>query len=365
MLAIDGSYLEGGGQIVRTALALSTVTGIPFICTDIRKGRKDVGLKAQHLTAIMTLGELCGSECEGAKLGSTEIVFHPKPVSHHKITIDIGTAGSISLLLQSLMPPLLFAGKRVSLTLVGGTDVAWAMPIDYMQHVLFPQLLRFAKIDVKLVRRGYYPKGAGLVEVKIKPMIKRNEHSFDDFLMNVRKRCKPYALSKRESLLCIKGISHASIDLQGAKVAERQAHAAQFMVKKLNCPVIIETQYQDTLSTGSGITLHAMFGKEEEDIRNPIRLGADALGEKGKKAEVVGEEAAKKLLMEIESSAAVDVYLADNLLLYLALAGGKLCTSTLSMHTKTNMYIIEHFLGPVFSVERNCISVMHTREERL
>ncbi len=365
MLHINGNYLEGGGQIVRTALALSTLTGIPFRCTDIRKGRKDAGLKAQHLTAITALKELCDAECEGAELGATEIIFHPKPISKHILTIDIGTAGSISLLLQSLLPPLLFADRRVTLTIIGGTDVAWAMPIDYVQHVLVPQLLRFGKISIRLIRRGYYPKGAGMVEVKIQPLFKRNKFSFDDFLMTIRKRVKPYALDARKNLLCIKGISHASMDLQQAKVAERQAHAAKMLLNHLGCPIIIDAQYYQTLSAGSGITLYAVFGDDEEEACNPIRLGADALGERGKKAEVVGEEAAKKLLEEIKSPAAVDIHLADNLLPYLALCGGKICTSALSQHTKTNMHAIGQFLGPVFTMRENCVSVACTKEERI
>lgn len=364
MLTIDGSYLEGGGQIVRTALALSTLTGIPFRCIDIRKGRKDTGLKAQHLTAIKALEELCGAQCEGAALGATEITFYPKPIKKFRHTIDIGTAGSISLLLQSLLPPLLFAEKNVSLTIIGGTDGLWAMPIDYMQAVLLPQLQRFTKIDMKMTKRGYYPKGGGVVDLKIKPFWKKYA-SFEDLLLTLRKEVIPYHFDKQKKLLCIKGISHASMDLQNAKVAERQTHAAKALFHTVDCPIKIDTAYSQTLSTGSGITLCALFGDEEEDQRNPMRLGADALGEKGKKAEIVGEEAAKKLLHEIQSGAAVDIHLADNILPYLALCGGKIHTSTISLHAKTNIWVIEKFLGEIFTVENTYISVLAAHEENI
>lgn len=368
MLEIDGSYHEGGGQIVRTALGLSVLTGIPFVCKDIRKGRADSGLKAQHLTAIQTFKKLSSSKCDGAELGSTEITFHPKPIKKYSLEIDIGTAGSISLLLQSLLPALVFADKKICLKITGGTDVAWAMPIDYLQNLLAPQLMRFANIKIRQTKKGYYPKGGGLVELKITPKIKRNTcNSFDDFVMEIRKNCNPFALEKQDKLLIVRGISHSSNDLQNAKVAERQASAAKNVLQELKCPILINSGYYNTLSTGSGIMAYAIFGnkEEEEDSRNPIRLGADVLGEKGKKAEIVGEECAKKLIKEIETKGAVDEHLVDNLLPFLALAGGKICTTEISSHAKTNIYAIEKFLGPTFSIKDNCISVVHNRVEKI
>ncbi len=363
MLTIDGSYLEGGGQIVRTALALSTLTSIPFRCTDIRKGRKDKGLKAQHLTAIKALEELCGARCEGAALGATEITFYPKPIKKFRHKIDIGTAGSISLLLQSLLPPLLFAEKRVALTITGGTDGLWAMPIDYLQHVLVPQLTRFADMNIKMLRRGYYPKGGGIIDLRIHQ--RYHVDSFDDLLLTLRKEVTPYHLKEQKKILCIKGISHASLDLQNAKVAERQAHAAKIVLSKMDCPLKIDMTYAQTHSPGSGITLYALFGDEEEDQKNPLRLGSDALGERGKRAELVGEEAAKELLHEIQSGAAVDVHMADNLLPYLALVGGEIYTSEITHHSQTNRWVIEQFLGKIFTQEKNCISVLFTKEEKI
>lgn len=367
MLIIDGSYLEGGGQIVRTALAFSTLTGIPFKCTNIRKGRKDSGLKAQHLCAIKSLQQLYGAECKNAIKGSTEIEFYPNKLKQNSLLIDIGTAGSISLLLQAILPPLLFADKKIALTIIGGTEGAWAMPIDYMQHVVLPQLSKFAKIEMNLIKRGYYPKGNGQIELSIKPEIKIGRFNvFDDFVLTIKKECLPYKLDRLEKLLCIKGISHASLELEKANVAQRQADAATYLLKEFNCPISIDISYSKTSSMGSGIMLCAIFSKkDEEDFANIIRIGADVLGERGKKAEIVGEDAAKKLKVLISTKAPVDLHLADNLVPYLALVGGKINVSEITKHTKTNIYTIERFIGPVFNIMGNSISVLYNDEERI
>ena len=161
-------------------------------------------------------------------------------------------------------------------------------------------------------------------------------------------------LTEQHNLIQIKGISHASLDLQKAEVAERQAKAAKIILNKFNCPIQIRTEYSDTLSTGSGITVWAIFSKnpEEIDFNNPIILGADALGEKTKRSEEVGKESAEKLVKEIESKAPVDSHLADNLMPFLALFGGRIKVSKITGHTLTNIYVCEQFLGKIFEVDK-------------
>ena len=159
---------------------------------------------------------------------------------------------------------------------------------------------------------------------------------------------------EQHHLIQIKGVSHASRNLESARVAERQAHSAQAILgKKYNAPIKISSEYQDTLSIGSGITLWAIFSKNKDDIdeNNPIRLGADALGEQGKKAEIVGEEAAKNLIKEIESKAPVDRHLADQILPFMALVNGSIKTSEITNHCRTNIYAIQQFMGEVFKVD--------------
>ena len=339
MIKLDGNYLEGGGQIVRTALALSTITGKEFEVKGIRKGRKKSGLKNQHLYCVKALQELCGAKAEGAELGSEYLHYKPGKIQGKTISIDIGTAGSITLLLQALLLPSIFADKKVRLKIKGGTDTKWSMPVDYFREILLPQLRKYADIDFKLERRGYYPKGNGKVDIKIK---------------QIEDRSKKIELLEQGYLLHIKGISHASFDLQKANVAERQSRAAKVLLKKLNVPVQIRTEYVNTDSTGSGIVLWAIFSKDKDEIdfNNPIRIGADGLGERGKRAEEVGKEAAERLLEEISYRAPVDRYLADNLIPFLALFGGQIKVSNISNHTLTNIYVVEQFLGKIFSVDK-------------
>jgi RNA 3'-terminal phosphate cyclase (GTP) len=342
MIELDGSYLEGGGQIVRTALALSTIAQKAFEVKDIRKGRSKAGLKNQHLFCIKALEELCNSKTEGVELGSEHLKYWPGKIKGRTLSVDIGTAGSITLLLQSLLIPSIFA--KVRLKIIGGTDVSWSPSFDYFNNVFLPQIRRYADIEASLLKRGYYPKGGGKVDIKIKPK----------FSLENLKEAPKVELMEQHSLVHVKGVSHASLDLQKANVAERQAKAAKLIVNKLNCPVQIRTEYCDTLSTGSGITLWVIFSKdpEEIDIMNPIRLGADSLGERGKRAEEVGREAADKLLKEIESKAAVDRHLGDNLIPFIGLIGGKIKVSEITNHTLTNIYVCEQFLGKVFKVDR-------------
>ena len=363
MIKINGAYLEGGGQITRTALALSSITQKPFEIYDIRKGRKDSGLKNQHLYCVKSLQELCNANAEGAELGSLYLKYYPKKLVAKNLNIDIETAGSITLLLQALLPPSIFVSKPITIAITGGTDTKWSQPFDYFNNVLLPQLQKFAKIEAKLLKRGYYPKGNGKVDIKINPKFKLNDFSsFEEFHQNLKQNAKPYNLTEQHNLIQIKGISHASRNLESARVAERQAHSAQAILgRKFNVPMKISSEYQDTLSTGSGISLWAIFSKNKDDIdeNNPIRLGADALGEQGKKAEIVGEEAAKNLLMEIESKAPVDKYLADQILPFMALIGNStIKVSEITNHCRTNIYTIQQFLGEIFKVdEKKMISI--------
>ena len=356
MISIDGAYLEGGGQIVRTALALSTITQKPFEVYDIRKGRKDSGLKNQHLYCVKSLQELCNADAEGAELGSMFLKYYPKKIIAKNLGIDIETAGSITLLMQAVLLPAMFVSKPITITITGGTDTKWSQPFDYFNNVLLPQLQRFAKIEARLLKRGYYPKGNGEVEIKINPKYKLNDfENFEEFHQHLKNNIQKINLIEQHYLIQIKGISHASKNLQQANVAERQAEAAQQLLKqKYNAPLQITTQYQDTLSTGSGIMLWAIFSKNEDDIdeNNPIRLGADSLGEQGKKAEIVGQEAAQNLIKEIESKAPVDRHLADQILPFMALIGNSsIKVSDITNHCRTNIYIIQQFLGEVFKVD--------------
>ena len=360
MIVLDGSFGEGGGQIVRTALALSALTGKAFTINHIRKGRAQSGLKHQHLHCIKALEKLCGGKASGSGLGSDAITFTPGQIKGKTISIDIGTAGSISLLLQAVLLPAIFADTKVRLKITGGTDGKWAMPIDYFHEVFVPHLRKYAEVTVKLVKRGYFPKGGGKVDILIKPRFKVGDFpEMDSFLHAIKERGVPFKLHDQGSLVSVKGVSHASRDLEKAEVAERQAKCAKITLMKLNAPISIRTEYSDALSTGSGIVLWANFSTdlEEIDLNNPIKIGADALGEKGKRAEIVGNESAKRLLTEISFEAPVDEYLSDNLIPFLALFGGTMKVAKISKHALTNIYVCENFLGKIFKVDKEARTI--------
>jgi len=354
MIVLDGK--ESGGQLLRTALAISSLTGQPFRAIHIRGARPTPGLKPQHVHCIKALQELCAARAEGVEVGSEELLYIPGKLSVKNHTIDIGTAGSITLLLQAVLLPCLFGKKTHTLTIKGGTDTKWSMPIDYFINVLVPQLRRLAQIEVKLLKRGYYPKGGGEVQITIKPEVLRNE--FDEFVsFQHTLQHKSFSLAEQGELVSIKGISHASKDLAG--VAERQARAAETILKQHNVPIDISVQYADTLSTGSGITLWAIYSPTTEDIdvMNPIRIGADALGQRGKPAEIVGEEAANKLMKEMDGKAPVDSHLADNLIPIIGLCRpSSINVTAITEHTRINMKAVEAFLGKIFSEQENVIS---------
>ena len=203
MVKIDGSYGEGGGQILRTALFLSLVTSTPFKIFNIRSSRKNPGLKRQHLTIIRALKILTTSTASGDRLGSTELEFKPGKILGGNIELDVETAGSIPLVLQTLIPVLIFAQKSSRLIIYGGTDVPGGMTMDYLRFVFLPYLTRFTnKISIKVKRRGYYPKGNGKVEIEIIPRF----HSMED----VRNKVSPLKLDSCEKLDSILVLSVSS-----------------------------------------------------------------------------------------------------------------------------------------------------------
>ncbi len=348
---LDGSYLEGGGQIVRTALGLSVLLGVPFRVKNIRKGRKDAGLKAQHVHAIKALQVLCNAKVEGAEEGSTTLLFVPQALKPRKIEVDIGTAGSISLLLQALLVPLVFAEKRTTLMIHGGTEVAWSPSIDYVSLVLLPLLEQYADIRIEVKKRGYYPKGGGVCEVTIVPRYQWKENKVKD--------APRFVLDVQGKLVCVRGAAVASLSLMEREVAERMAGRAKSVLSQCHVPVDVRTEYAQTLSPGCSLTLAAVCSTSSEESNGSKKrvLGVDGLGEREVSAEELGERVARKLITALESGAAVDEHAADQLIPYLGLVGGVMKVPALSLHAKTNMFVVEQFLKKKFVVEGNMITV--------
>ncbi|MCE4618709.1 MAG: RNA 3'-terminal phosphate cyclase [Desulfurococcales archaeon] len=324
-VVIDGSMGEGGGQILRTALAISAVTGRPVRVVNIRAKRKNPGLRPQHLTAVKALAMITEARVHGASVGSMELEFWPRTIRGGEYRLDIGTAGSISLVLQALLPALAYADKPVHLWIRGGTDVPMSPTIDYVREVLTRLLSRFGyRFHVTVKRRGHYPRGGGIVEVSI-----------DDPPGGYR----PVDLTVRGEIKGIYGRSHA-VRLP-RHVAERQARSAsEVVLKELGIKPEIDVEWYEPgrdphLGPGSGITLWCLTS-------NSV-LGADSLGARGKPAEKVGREAAVELVEDLRTNAAVDRHASDMLPLYMALAGGvsRYTGARLTSHTETVFKLLE------------------------
>jgi RNA 3'-phosphate cyclase len=335
MVKIDGSFGEGGGQILRTATALAAVLKVPCHVFNIRKGRPKPGLQTQHLLGLKALNEICNGKLEGDFLNSTEIKFFPGEIYKEKISIKIPTAGSITLILQTLIPACLFAKKPVEIEFDGGaTDTFFSPTIDHFRYVFLKILEKVGvKIEIEILKRGYYPEGGAKVIGKIFPS-----------------KIKPLDLTERGNLKKIVAISGASELLKNKKVAERQLMGVREVIGKLKLPIEERAEYYKTQCPGSQICLIAEF-------ENTI-IGTDNLGKLGKRAEDVGKEAALELLKEQKSGACLDKYLADQILPYMALAKEKsqITVSEITNHCKTNIWVIEKFLEGKFEIRENLIS---------
>lgn len=347
MIELDGNYGEGGGAIIRSALALATLTGKGFKIKNIRKRRCKPGLMAQHLNGVRAVKELCNAEVKGAELHSTGLEFIPDNLEAKTISVDIGTAGSITLLLQAILLPSLFGNGKVRLRLRGGTDTKWSMPYDYFSNVFIPHIRHLADIKVELLQRGYFPKGGGKVDISLQPKYKVGEFdNFESFVDRLRQSARGFKILDSGKIEKIEGISHAASVLQKPEVAERQIKGAKQALRNFDGNIKIKGEYSDALCAGSGICLWAV--SDEGAI-----IGADALGERGKRAEIVGKEAGENLLRELKLDAPIDGYLADQLIPYLALVGGSYRTTKISPHTTTNIYVAEKFLDVKFKIEED------------
>jgi RNA 3'-phosphate cyclase len=322
MIEIDGSYGEGGGQILRTAVAMAAFRGIPCRITNIRKGRSQPGLRHQHQAGVKALAQLCNAEVAGLSVGSEEVTFKPGQIAGGTLSIDVGTAGAIGLILQSLMLPAINVPFPLLLTIRGGTDVPWAPTIGYITEVVIPVLGTVGyRGEVAMTRRGYFPRGGGEVSAELKGGI-----------------LTPLELVEPGHIQLISGRSHASWALREQRVAERQQAGAMAILEKAGVPIEIKVEYGPTASPGSGIDLWAQAQN--------TRLGANALSARGKKAEEVGADAAAALLRQISSGAVLDEWLGDQIIPFLAVAGGRATISIarLTEHLRTNLWVVNHFL---------------------
>lgn len=325
---IDGSYGEGGGSLLRYAIALSSVTMKPVEVFNIRVKRSNPGLRPQHLNAVRALARMTDALVEGDEIGSYRIRFIPRRKAGGSFEIDIGTAGSVSLIVQAVLPVCLTSESETVLRIRGGTDVPMAPPIDYMADVFLPNLsLLGARVELRVLRRGHYPKGGGIIELRVKP----------SNLISIQK-------VSRDEFSRILGRSHA-VKLPRS-VVERISSSAEEVLRREGFEVEIEREWSedDHLGPGAGIVLWT---------DSSPRIGADELGEKSKPSEIVGRNAALKITGEVKTKMAFDNHTGDMIIPYLAIARGtsKVGLSKLTMHAESNIWLVERFLAAKFKVD--------------
>lgn len=328
MIVVDGSIGEGGGQILRTAVALAAILGEPVRIVNIRAKRSRPGLRPQHLNAIRAIASMTGGRLEGDRVGSMEVYFEPGRIKPGTYRIDIGTAGSVSLILQAVLPVAAYSPGPVRLWIRGGTDVPRAPTIDYMREVLARLLAQLGyTLRITVETRGHYPKGGGIVHVDI-PSPPQGFKTRD--------------FTRRGALVEARGRSHA-VKLP-RHVAERQARSARETLRRLTgIEASVEVEWvppedRRHLGPGSGVALWTVY---EQTV-----LGGDSLGERGKPAEKVGREAAEHLAGDLATGAALDRHASDMIPLYLALAGGvsRVTGARLTLHARTVLMLLEQML---------------------
>ena len=330
MIVINGGYHEGGGQIVRTAVGLSALTGKDLRIDNIRAKRPKPGLSYQHVCAVNAVAQMCCARTKGVFVGSKTLEFSPgKYEGLKEIKVKIPTAGAIGLVLQPLIIAAFGVKEKITIEIEGGASFGkWAPPATYIQNVFCRAISAFGcDVKVDVLRHGFYPKGGGLTQVGIEPLKPKSAD----------------LVSFRENAKSVNGLSVASRDLERRDVARRQAESA----KKILCEagvfgeVSIEERYVDSVSAGSGIVLW---------IGGNMFLGASSVGEVSKRAEDVGKKAAIELIDDYKTEAYVDKYLCDQLIPFLAMCGGRIKTSEITKHTETNVWVVEKFMDVSFDV---------------
>lgn len=322
-IQIDGSQGEGGGQILRTALSLSMLTGLPFELVNIRAGRKKPGLMRQHLVCVQASQRISNAVVEGAELHSQKLYFQPQHVQTGKYDFHIGSAGSTILVFQTLLPALMMQSEASQITIHGGTHNPMAPTADFIQHCFFPFIQKLGiEVDFECERAGFFPIGAGQINITIHPWKSKLKH----------------CILTKGKLLDIQGYA-AALNIQ-QDIADREL---EVLNNKLGLNQRKRVNFQ---GISQGNTAFVVLNYEHH------QQVFSALGEKKKCAEKVAHDLAKQVKAYLDSNAVVDEYLADQLLLPLALGqGGEFTAQVVSEHTKTQAEMIQKFLKCDIQIE--------------
>ena len=333
-MIVDGSYLEGGGQILRISTALSVLLKKSIRVEKIRAGRKDCGLKPQHLTGIKLLREISNANLSGAEIRSIEIHFNPQTLKSGTFIADTKTAGSVGLILQNVLPCLIFSGSECQLHLRGGTNADHSPQIDFFEHIFKPIANKMnIDFDLEILRRGFYPQGGGEVFVKTKPVRKLKSVELIDFGKVIRIHGRAFVAG-----------------VLPIKIASRMSETAANLLKPLFPDISINIEVlkeKDTQSIGNGTGIFIIA-----ETNTGCFLSGSALGSKRVPAENVAQNAVNSLVHDLNYEACVDQYLQDQLVIFMALAEGKsrIKTGPLTLHTKTAIHFTELLTGTKFNV---------------
>lgn len=327
MIIIDGSEGEGGGQVVRNALALSLVTGQPFRITNVRGGREKPGLMRQHLTAIEAACAIGNARCEGASVGSTDITFTPGRVVPGDYRFAVGTAGSTGLVLQTVLMPLVLAGAPSRLVLEGGTHNMMAPPFEFIERVFLPIIARMGpKVSIRLLRHGFFPRGGGRIVVDIEPAALAPVDCIDRGAFR-------------------SGSATAMFAALPFNIAEREIAAARKLLSDWPQQAFSVRQLPEEQGPGNALMLEASFDNTTEIVTGFGKLGLSA--------ESLAKTAARRMAGYLSSDAFAGPYLADQLLLPFALAGdGCFTTVKPSQHARTAASVIQRFTGQDWTFEQ-------------
>ncbi len=315
--------------MVRTALALASLTGLPATVFNIRAGRDAPGLKPQHLLGARAAANITGGLLKGAEPGSMRLEYLPGRLRPGRYSFDVGTAGSAALVFQTVLPALLFAGGPSSISIRGGTHVPWSPVPEYLEGVFFRAVRPMGvEVSLRTLSRGYYPAGGGSMEADIK---------------TAGKPLAPLSISERGSLKVIKVLS--AVSNLPLSIAERQLESSMSVLHDFSS--IIEADALEAPSAGRGTSVFILAEFEN------VSAGFVSLGARGKRAEAVGIEAAEDFLRYVKRRGALDRHLSDQVVLYAALADGTslFTASEITTHLLTNIHVIGKFLPARFHVE--------------
>jgi len=341
VIEIDGAYGEGGGQLVRTAVALAAVKTTPIRVVNVRARRRNAGLAPQHVAAVRAVASMCNADCDRVEPRSTAFSFSPRRLQGGHYRVDVGTAGSITLVLQAMLPAAVASGERCVISIRGGTDVRAAPPIDYFSAVLLPLLAKLGvRASLTVERRGYYPKGGGEVRLELAPTA-----ALLPLDVNA-----PGALDRIEM--------RAHVSQLPREIAERMAAAA---LQALPSAESVDSQVDAfgadrSAGPGGAIVLRALMARTV--------LGAAQVAERGVRAELLGRLAGESLASDLRAGATLDPHAADQMLVFLALARGasRFRVRELSSHARTAIWLLEKLSAARFAVvaEAGAVSVRVT-----